>query len=355
MKLKTKLNGLNFMKEVNYFRRSLLHKAEDHTNTVMLGYTFLQHAEPVTFAFYLLSWVHQFERNFERCQGAYKHTDISPAGCAVLTTTAFPLNRKRTQELLGFKDIFTNARDAILSTDFLQETSCCLADAATVLTRFADDLSIWHSSEFGMVEIPDAYCGTSSIMPQKKNPDGTSAVRGLASYVIGDLMALLALNKAQSDSTEIGTMAMPPLFDAFNNCVPALQIMSAIAKDLKVNEELMMERASMFWATASSLVHIIVTEKKIPFRQAHHVVAVLVRLAYESGTQVKDVTPEMVDNAARECNCQPLNLKGEVLHKALDPVGGSQEQEANWWHSSGEGEGRHRVQSRKADCGRKIH
>ena len=311
---------ITIMEELISTRKTFLEKAEEHIDTVMPGYTHLQHAEPITLGFYLLSWVHQFERDFERFQGAYKHTNISPAGCAILTTTDFPISRERTQELLGFDDIFTNAKDAIWAIDFFLETLCAVAGTAGLLGRLADDLCLWHTSEFRMVELPDAYCGTSSIMPQKKNPDGTSCVRGLDGYIIGAVMTCLAITKAQSDSCEMLEMEIPILGEVTEKCVSALQIMSGIVKDLKVNKEVMRERAGMFWAQATSLANAIVREKSVPFRTAHQVVAILVRSAYEEGIQPKDVTPEMVDRAAMEYNGQSLQLSEETLRKAMDPA-----------------------------------
>src|SRR5690606_32488574 len=129
----------------------ILRKAQEHVHTVMPGYTHLQHAEPITLGFYLLSFLHQFERDFERFKEAYRRTNVSPAGCAILTTTNFPINRERTAELLGFDDTFTNAKDAIWTQDHYWEYMSAMVGSAGVLGRLADDLNVWHSSEFSMV------------------------------------------------------------------------------------------------------------------------------------------------------------------------------------------------------------
>ena len=308
------------MRELIKIRKTFLKKAEEHIDTIMPGYSHLQHAEPITFAFYLLSWVHQFERDFERFQEAYRHTNISPAGCAILTTTDFPINRKRTQELLGFDDIYTNARDAVWTIDYLLEVLAALVGTAATLGRLADDLEIWHTSEFRLIEQPDAFCGTSSIMPQKKNSLGTECIRGLNGDVIGNVMSFLAVTKGQSESGESWAMAPFYLYNATESCLAALQIMDGVMKDLKVNKEIMKERAGMFWTQASTLANTMVRERKIPFRTAHQIVGGLVRIAYEEGKRPEDITPEMVDKAAKEFGGQLLSLSEEVLREALDPA-----------------------------------
>ncbi len=310
---------IGFMKGLIRLTQTLLRRAEEHIDTMMPGYTHLQHAEPITLAFYLLSFVHQFQRDFERFQGAYKRTNLSPAGCAILTTTDFPINRRRTQALMGFDGLLTNAKDAIWTMDYLVECLGCIMGTAGVLTRLADDLSIWHSSEFRMVEIPDEFCGTSSIMPQKKNPYGTEAVRGLSGDVIGRVMAFFAQTNHQSDSCEMLTMAPLCLYQAAERCLAALQIMDGVLQGLKVNREVMAERAGMFWGQATSLANALVRDKQLPFRSAHQIIGVLVRMAYDRGKTPADVSTEMIDEAARAVTGQPVKLGEDRLREALDP------------------------------------
>jgi len=308
-----------FMKNLIRLRQTLLRRAEEHLDTVMPGYTHLQHAEPITLAFYLLSFVHQLERDFERFQGAYRRTNLSPAGCAILTTSDFPINRERTRALMGFDALMTNAKDAIWTMDYLTECLGCILGTAGVLTRLADDLCIWHSSEFGMVEIPDEFCGTSSIMPQKKNPYGTEAVRGLSGDVAGSAMAFFAQTNHQSDSCEMLTMAPLCLYQAADRCLAALQIIDGVVHGLKVNRGVMAVRAGRYWAQATSLANTLVQEKQLPFRSAHQIIGVLVRMAYDQGRAPAEVSAEMLDEAARQVTGQPLGLEETRLREALDP------------------------------------
>jgi argininosuccinate lyase len=308
-----------FMKALIGLRRTLLDRAEDHIDTVMPGYTHLQHAEPITLAFYLLSFVHQFARDCERFQEAYARTNMSPAGCGILTTTDFPINRKRTQKLMGFDGALTNAKDAIWTVDYLAECLSCIQSTAGGLTRLADDLGIWHSSEFGMVEIPDEFCGTSSIMPQKKNPAGTETVRGLSADVSGCMTAFWAQTSHQSDSCEMLMMAPLTLFRAAERCLAALQVMDGVVRGLKIHQDVMAQRVGGYWSQATSLANTLVREKRLPFRSAHQIVGVLVRMAYEQGRTPAAVSVEMLDEAARQVMGRPVQLDEHRLREALDP------------------------------------
>ncbi len=150
---------------------TILNMAEDHTETVMVGYTHLQHAQPTTFAHHLLSYAFALKRDYQRIKDAYKRVDLCPLGSAALTTTSFPINRDRTCELLGFSGLLENSIDGVSSRDFISETVSGLSILCTTLSKICEELIIWSTYEFGLVEISGKYSSTSSIMPQKKNPD----------------------------------------------------------------------------------------------------------------------------------------------------------------------------------------
>ena len=307
------------MEAINQARGVFIQRADEHAGTVMPGYTHLQHAEPITYGFYLLSWVHQLERDFGRLMDALGRANTSPAGCAILTTTDFPLDRHATQRLLGFDQLYTNAKDAIWSVDYCMEALGAVLCSGSGLGRLAEDLNTWHSSEFGLVEHPDEYCGTSSIMPQKKNPYGTECVRGLVGDIIGKVTAFAATTKAASDACEMVLMAQAHVYDAFDRYLGALEIMTGIVDGLKINAQLMRQRAGMYWSQASTLANVIVREKQVPFRTAHQLVGILVRLAYEDNKLPEQVTAAMLDRASVELNGEPLGLSEDALRRALDP------------------------------------
>ena len=309
---------VDMMRRTTELRNILLQLAQEHVDTVMPGYTQLQHAEPMTFGFYVMSLAHQLERDFERYRQAYSRINASPAGCAILTATDFPLDRDRTQELLGFDSKLTNARDAVWSMDFMLELMSAFLNTSATLSRLADDLTIWHSSEFGMVEHPDAYCGTSSIMPQKKNPYGSQTIRGLHGGIVGQVMTFISQTNHQSDSCEMLTMAPLSLHRSHEMCGAAVDITQGLMQGLKINADLMRRRASMHWAQATNLANSLVRAKNMPFRNAHQIVAIFVRLATEAGQGPEQAAIDMLNQASIEFNGEPLGLDEQFLRHAID-------------------------------------
>ncbi len=186
------MNCSDLMRSIIHLQEHLEETAEEHVNTIILEYTHLQPAQPVTFAHYLLSHLDELTRDLQRLQGAYERVNLSPLGAGALATTSFPINRDRTAELLGFEGILENSIDAVGNRDFITETIAVLTLLAVNLSRFAEDLIIWSSPDFGVIELPDEFTSTSSIMPQKKNPDVLEVIRARASHVLGNFVASAA-------------------------------------------------------------------------------------------------------------------------------------------------------------------
>ena len=191
-------------------QQSLLETAAKHTQTIILAYTHLQAAQPVTFAHYLLSHADALGRDLERLQAAYKHVNLCPLGAGALATTSFPINRKKTAQLLGFSDVLENSIDAVGSRDFILETQSALALLAVNFSRLAEDLIIWSSAEFGTVELLDEFTSTSSIMPQKKNPEVLEVIRARASYALGDFVASTAAVKSLPSTYNLDFQEITP-------------------------------------------------------------------------------------------------------------------------------------------------
>lgn len=301
-------------------RGTLLTLAGQHVETVMPGYSGAQHAQPITFGFFLHSWEEAFRRDTERLEQAYRRINRSPAGAAIMTGSDFPLNRPRVSELLGFEALRTNCHDAIFHWDHLGELACALTLLMTNAGRLANDLHVWTTSEFGLVDLPDRYCVTSSIMPQKKNPWSTVFVRGQYARSMGRLAAILALMKTPQDEFEPHVFVPWELWDMVEGTLRSLEFLDGTLKHLHVNRELMAQRAAAHWATASDLASALVRERRLPWRTAHHIVAIVVRLALERGVRPQDVTPALVDEAATAYTGEPVELEAGTLRKAVDPV-----------------------------------
>jgi argininosuccinate lyase len=299
------------------FQDVVLSRSEEFIDTVMPGYTHLQHAQPWTFGHYLTSFFYAFERDFERLKQAYGNTNLNVLGTAAQAGTSWPVDRRRTAELLGFDGLVLNSRD-VFKEDYKVDIVTALAQTLSDINEIASDLLIWSSYEFRIVESSDAYSGSSSIMPQKKNPTALEAVQqrtglgiGYCSSAFGGLRAGGTLRSGSVDT----------LSKALDTAEETLDLISGILDTLIIHEDRMKDLSGAFWSTASNLADVIVRECVISFRRAHHVVARLVRTAIEKGVKPIEVTSDMLDRAAEETIGITLSLDDDFIRTALDPVG----------------------------------
>jgi argininosuccinate lyase len=314
---------LAVMRAVNRLRRVLLDLARRHTDVVMPGYSFGQHAQPLTLSHLLLSWAATLERDFARLHGAYTRVNVSPAGAAIMTGSEFPVNRARTAELLGFDAVHENCADAILelTPDDSLEVPMVLAVLYHSLARWADDLILWSTSEFAFVDVPDRFCNTSSIMMQKKNVIGPAEVKGAAAEALGCVVTSYhALKGPTALPITERYYALEMLWRVADNCVRDLGWFCDLLPALGLRREHMRERAWRHWATATDLAGALVRERDLPWRTAHQIVGILVRLCEERGLGPADVTPALLDEAAVAYHGQPVGLTVEQIRTALDPV-----------------------------------
>ncbi len=265
---------------------ALLKQATRHAALVMPGFTHLQVAQPVTFGHHLLAYVEMLARDAERLVQCRARVNRLPLGAAALAGTSFPIDRSRVARELGFDGLCENSLDAVSDRDFAIEFSACAALIMVHLSRFAEELVLWVSPRYGFVRLPDAYCTGSSIMPQKKNPDVPELVRGKSARVIGSLMALLVLMKAQplaynKDNQE----DKEPLFDAVDTVKDCLAVMAGLAGELEPVPAAMRAALSEGHATATDLADYLV-RKGVAFRDAHEAVARAVREAERSGVDL---------------------------------------------------------------------
>jgi argininosuccinate lyase len=302
------------------FISTLLDLADAHTETIMVGYTHLQHAQPTTFAHHLLSYAYALKRDYDRIKDAYKRVDMSPLGSAALTTTSFAIHRKRTAELLGFSSIVENSIDGVSSRDFMLETVSSLSILCTTLSKICEELIIWSTYEFGLVEIAGEYSSTSSIMPQKKNPDVAEIARAKCARVFGELVAILTMLKSLPQSYNRDLQEVTPhLWNAVDNSHALLNIIADMLSTTKFNKERGVELAEANFSTATELADLMVREKKLPFRVAHQIVGRTVGKAIEEGLMPSDITPEYIDAVANELTGEKLKLDSELVKNALDP------------------------------------
>jgi argininosuccinate lyase len=306
---------------INEFRAVLLDLADRHLDTVMPGYTHGQHAQPTTFGHWLSMWASIFSRDFARFSEFYDRLNQSPAGAAILTGTEFAIDRHRQSELFGFDAPIRNTIDAILSHDEILECSAALAIHGSNTGRLGEDLMLWSMSEFAMIDVPDRFCGTSSIMMQKKNPYAPQAMKGLAAESAGLMTTALVVEKGATGLPIMErALAEKGMWSVFESAKARLRDSIELFPALIVKKERMLELAGSYWGQATDVAGALVREKGLPWRTAHQIVGILVRLSIERGIPPLKITPSLVDEAAIDYMGKPVGLSGEALSEALDPT-----------------------------------
>jgi argininosuccinate lyase len=310
---------LSIMLSVLQMQESLLEMAEKHVKTVILAYTHLQPAQPVTFAHYLLSHFDALGRDWQRLQETYERVNLCPMGAAALATTSFPINRERVAELLGFGDIVENSIDAVGSRDFVLETTATLTLIAVNLSRFAEDLIVWSSPDFGVIELPDDFASTSSIMPQKKNPEVLEVIRARASHVLGDFVASAAALKSLPSTYNLDFQEITPkLWESIETINNSLNMFAKLIPNLKISAEVSAKALAGFSA-ATELANMLVRKYDVPFRSAHKIVGSLVKLLIKSKQTFRDTTPELLGKVAQDAVGIKLVVHAEDISESIDP------------------------------------
>ena len=310
---------IKLMLNVVEMQESLLGTATKHVGTVILEYTHLQAAQPVTFAHYLLSHVQGLERDLERLKGAYERINLCPLGAGALATTSFLINRKLTAQLLGFDSVLENSLDAVGSRDFILETQAALTLLAVNLSRLAEDLIIWGSQEFGTVELPDDFTSTSSIMPQKKNPEVLEVIRSHASYALGDFVASTAAMKSLPSTYNLDFQEVTPkLWASTDNLSQSLRIFAQLIPKLKVSSDFE-SKASAGFVGATELANMLVRKYSIAFRTSHKIVGAYVKALIDSHQTLLDATPEMLQKVAEKAAGVKLTVEKEDISECTNP------------------------------------
>ncbi len=271
--------------------RAFATRAAEHAASVMPGFTHLQTAQPVTFGHHLLAYVEMLSRDCGRLTDARARLNECPLGAAALAGTSFPIDRQMTASALGFDRPTANSLDSVADRDFVLETLSAAAICATHLSRFAEELVLWTTPQFGFVRFSDAFSTGSSIMPQKRNPDAAELVRGKSGRVIGALVGLLTVMKGlplaySKDMQEDKEGA----FDALRTLSLCLAAMTGMVGDLGIDAERMTAAAGSGYATATDLADWLVRALKMPFREAHHVTGRIVAAASKRGAPLETMT-----------------------------------------------------------------
>ncbi len=278
--------------DVAHLVKSFIQKAEENMDTILPGYTHLQRAQPILFSHHMMAYSFMFLRDLERFADSYKRIDLMPLGAGALAGTTFPINRKQVADLLGFNQLYANSMDAVSDRDYIVEF---LANASLImmhLSRISEELIIWSSKEFQFIELDDAYCTGSSIMPQKKNPDVAELIRGKTGRIYGNLVSLLTTlkglpltyNKDMQEDKE-------GMFDTVSTLTGALKLMQGMIGSMNVKKDNMEKAVKEDFSNATDYADYLVT-KGIPFREAHEIVGKTVLYCIEKNKYLLDLTIE---------------------------------------------------------------
>ena len=270
----------------------ICNKSEQHAQDIMPGYTHLQRAQPVTLGHYLMAYCQMFARDLRRLDDVYQYMNVLPLGSCALAGTTYAIDRFMVADLLGFKDVCANSMDGVSDRDYAIELLSALSIMMMHLSRFSEEMILWSSSEFGFVDLDDAYSTGSSIMPQKKNPDIAELVRGKTGRVYGDLTALLtvmkgiplAYNKDMQEDKEA-------VFDALDTTKICLELFAAMLDTATFNTSVLREAVSKGFINATDCADYLV-KKGLPFRSAYKIVGQLVAYCIENKKTLETLTLE---------------------------------------------------------------
>jgi len=277
--------------EIKKLQKALIRIAKKNTATVMPGYTHLQIAQPVSLAHHCLAYVEMMGRNRSRISDCIKRLNESPLGAGALAGTSFPIDRKMTARLLGFSKPTINSIDSVSDRDFAIEFIFVLSLTGIHLSRLAEEIILWSSQHFNFVELPDELSTGSSIMPQKKNPDGAELVRANASSVISNLNNILSLLKGLPLSYSKDLQDDKRLtFDAYDNVLLGLQVMAELMNKIKFNKKTMLQAVDGSYATSTDLADWLVKKLHYPFRQAYQITGKIVGYANSKNKSLSNMS-----------------------------------------------------------------
>jgi argininosuccinate lyase len=281
---------------LHYLQTALLESAERDRDLVLPGYTHLQRAQPVLAAHYFLAYVEKYQRDRDRLADCRKRVNVLPLGAAALAGTSLPIDRDSVRAQLGFAGLAGNSLDVSSDRDFILEFVFDLAVVALHLSGWAEEWVLWSTTEFGFLDLPDAYCTGSSIMPHKKNPDVLELIRGKAARVVADLQHLLVLVKglplAYNRDLQDDKLA---LFEAHDIVTASLELAAAIVRDARFRKEAIASRLEDGFLDATTLMEYFIG-RGVPMRAAHEAVGKLVRLCEERRCRLADLPPEVYES-----------------------------------------------------------
>ncbi|MDN5305008.1 MAG: argininosuccinate lyase [Fusobacteriaceae bacterium] len=290
---------LYLKKEINNIKQIIIELlevikevAKNNKDVILPGYTHLQRAQPILFAHHLLAYFEMLKRDYDRLNDLYKRVDVMPLGSSALAGTTYNIDRHFVAKELGFSKVTNNSLDSVSDRDFIAETNFVIAMIAMHMSRFSEEIILWATSEFGFINLDDAYSTGSSIMPQKKNPDIAELVRGKTGRIYGNLISILTVMKGLPLAYNKDTQEdKEGVFDSIDNIKISLEIFKEMLATIKVNKENMIKDIYKGFINATDIADYL-AKKGIPFREAHEVVGKLVAYCEENNKYLNELTFE---------------------------------------------------------------
>ncbi|HIP55923.1 MAG TPA: argininosuccinate lyase [Arcobacter sp.] len=284
--------------------------ASNHTTTLIPGMTHLQHAQPINFGFHMLAYANMFQRDYERFESSYARNNKCPLGSAALAGTPHNIDRFKTAELLGFDEPTACALDTSSNRDFALEILFNISTSMMHISRISEELILWSSYEFGFVKMSDEYATTSSIMPQKKNPDVPELLRGKTGRCFGNLISLLTVMKGLPLAYNKDTQEdKEGVFDSVKTIEISIDILDAVMNTLIINIDTMEEACKVGHLSATDLADYLVQKANMPFRTAYYITKDVVALANKLNKDMSELTIQEVRSASKDVS----NIDEEII------------------------------------------
>ena len=321
MKMVTKKEMLVIAENVLNLVKSLCELADKHVETPMVYYTHGQPATIGTFGHYLLAYVDQYLRDYQRIKQCYDRVNYNPLGSAAIGGTNFRINRLRTSELLGFDYIQENSMDAVSSRDWAMECTCVLSILASNMSRMAADFVMWAGAEFQYITVADEYSSSSSIMPQKVNPSTLELIRGKSAEVYGTLQEIMTMVKGlptgyyqDLQQTKIA------LWRAFDTSKTSVEVLNGVISTLTVNTDKMLEQTKGSFIHAVQLAEVLAENEELSFREAYKITADVVKNLVAEGRTLEELKPEDVQKVAKKLFDKDIKVSGSIAEKVSNPT-----------------------------------
>ncbi len=313
---------LTVIEDLGELRATLLEIGEREAATVMPQWTHFQHAQVSTVGHYLVGMADALGRDAERLFAAYARVNQCTLGCGALAGSSYPLDRELVAELLGFDGFRENTIDCVSSADHMLETTAAMANMMVTLSRFCEDLYIWHTEEFDFVAISDEFAGSSSMMPQKKNAYPFEHVRARAAHAVGEMVSAFGTlhNANFQDVKDVEEEVVFPTFRSFDEASRSLRLLAGTIASMEVKRDNMLERAKRGFASCTELAAVIHRGTDLSYRTAHRIVGNLVLRAFKAGRGAPEIDAALLNESAREVAGRELELDDEAVRAALDPA-----------------------------------